>query len=786
MGDVVTTSNADGTKPGYILIDQLMEAMCDIREKNTGGYKLVLARAALVPFAAKYPMGGPNNDLFHADAGTDSTKTNCSLATLNAFMVGLARSSHESKPMKSGGKQYEVPLSGGVLVPNKFVFIWNMHKPACAGVDKLHMGAARALLKYNLGVRVKATHILRGDLIQMNWNDWTGAANEDAKWEIQSFGHSVICYHARRIPGGETRFINMSSQDKTNGVGVSVHPRSLVGLEDGAEKTLLKTPPKDLEGPEYIKAAITHGHWYLVTDTDADQDGAGKGTVSEPAGGYYRSQVARAHRPFPHFPIVLKETSARGGVSKATRTPAYSSLRDFKEGMGDLMAEIYYNNNEAGRGGFYPIGGTRTWHGGIHLYPDQDRDIVHAPLEGRLVCARLAPDDEESKKKWPLGSPNFILLKHRMNLNGKEEKFYSLLMHLSQDPWPAPGAPEADPRLRFPWLRDILLAPAVGSDLVTKFDWKKLYLKVVNACSLQNTSVNPPVTTQLAPGDILEIDPSKADELKAWYGTAAGGKATRKSDGKSGTLIAWAQDLVPVDVYPARYAELRQKLAKGDVVDLWKEELFVSAGEPIARVGSWSGKPTFHFEIFSEQFIKCWLDDETKVIKDTDTNLFIDRKAFTEKFFKLLDDAYPDNAGVHEHMVGTGAKKGDGVITRAEVIEFFNHSAEREAFRELVTYHLSEWSDAAEWDKLDDKGKEAFGFMEGPTLKIIKDQIAPYVWWSKNLKIDGLPKDNKTPLYYYHPIRFLMWIDYLRWKDAQGGGTDLHFSVFENLQKTGW
>jgi hypothetical protein len=790
-GEVVTKTCEDGSRPGYVILEEVMKAMTDLRKVNKNGYKKHLDNAGLLPYKLKDMHSGVSLSM-GPDPGEEG-KTNCSLSTLNAFMVGLARSCPETSPVMAGATRYEVPILASAIVPNKLAWIWNLNDKRAELkdlLDVLHQGAALAMVQFNLGVRVKAHFLRRGDVIQINWQDYSEV--DKNKWD----GHSVLCYHVRRIPNGETRFMTISAQETTFGVGANVNERSRLALPAVDAKRLKNPLSEDLEGPSYVRLALSHGHWYVVTsDVDDAEHGAGKTSVNQGKGGFYRAQVVRPHRAFPHFPIVLpRDLTATHVLPKSLRTTAYSSLRDIEGSWVGEMASAYYANNEGGTGGFFPIGATRTWHGGIHLYPEakKDGDIVYAPFDGRIVCARLAPDDEESKKKWTIGSPNFILLQHRMHLNGEEVKFYSLLMHLAQDSWADWRAPlAADPRFVFPWLRDILLAPTKEYAALFKPQvWKKLHLQVVNKCKLTDGEGKDKKTVkELEPSDILQMDPSKPEELQAWYGRKLGGKASTLG-GDSGTLEAKQSDLKVLDLYPIRFTEIRDKLAKGEVVNLWNEEILVSAGEPIGRVGTLGRadpKPTLHFEIFSEEFIKCWVDDKSKVVKDDKTNLFFDRQAFLDRFFKLIDDAYPENAGAQEHMVGTGAKKGDGVITREEVIEFFNHSAEREQFRELVTRHPSEWSDEAQWDKLDKNAKDVYGFLSGEQLNVFKDQIAPYVWWNKDLDGAGLPK-NKC-VYHYHPIRFLMWIDFLRWKDAKGGGmgaTDLHFSIVEDLQKSGW
>src|SRR5262249_23477815 len=151
-----------------------------------------------------------------------------------------------------------------------------------------HHGAAVALMTYNLGVRVKGIHIRRGDFMQMNWTDWTTAQDKQA---AKDDGHAVICYHTRKIPGGETRFLILSSQKHPNGVGFYPSRRAISGLE-GAAQQLLTHPPKDLESPAYIKALLTYGQWFICLASDDAEAGAGSGPeLKRDHGGYYRCQV---------------------------------------------------------------------------------------------------------------------------------------------------------------------------------------------------------------------------------------------------------------------------------------------------------------------------------------------------------------------------------------------------------------------------------------------------------------------------------------------------------------
>ena len=92
-------------------------------------------------------------------------------------------------------------------------------------------------------------------------------------------------------------------------------------------------------------------------------------------------------------------------------------------------ADMLYALNEArADGGYFPVGPwgeSRLWHGGIHLAA-AERSKVFAPFPGRLVAARMAPSS-------PIGSVNFVLLRHEMRLAERKLEFYSLYMHLADE-----------------------------------------------------------------------------------------------------------------------------------------------------------------------------------------------------------------------------------------------------------------------------------------------------------------------------------------------------------------
>ncbi len=106
-------------------------------------------------------------------------------------------------------------------------------------------------------------------------------------------------------------------------------------------------------------------------------------------------------------PIVPSQTSA---VQEATR-------------------ELYKLNEGKADGGFFPVGPwgeSRLWHGGVHL-PGENGDPVFAPFPGRVVAARFGASSATD-------SQNFVLMRHQLALGDRKVDFYSLYMHIADEP----------------------------------------------------------------------------------------------------------------------------------------------------------------------------------------------------------------------------------------------------------------------------------------------------------------------------------------------------------------
>jgi N-acetylmuramoyl-L-alanine amidase len=108
--------------------------------------------------------------------------------------------------------------------------------------------------------------------------------------------------------------------------------------------------------------------------------------------------------------------------------------------------QLYAANERHAGGGFFPVGPwgeARLWHGGVHLTAELGAP-VYAPFAGRVVAARMGASS-------PIGSVNFVLLRHELDLlAGRRGVFHTLVMHV-QDELAAATRPG--------WLDRVVLAP---------------------------------------------------------------------------------------------------------------------------------------------------------------------------------------------------------------------------------------------------------------------------------------------------------------------------------------
>jgi N-acetyl-anhydromuramyl-L-alanine amidase AmpD len=91
-------------------------------------------------------------------------------------------------------------------------------------------------------------------------------------------------------------------------------------------------------------------------------------------------------------------------------------------------ADLFKANEQKADGGFFPVGPWgehRLWHGGVHL-TGKENQAIYAPFPGRVLAARIGATS-------PVGSVNFVLVRHDMSLGKSAVQFFSLYMHLADE-----------------------------------------------------------------------------------------------------------------------------------------------------------------------------------------------------------------------------------------------------------------------------------------------------------------------------------------------------------------
>ncbi len=144
--------------------------------------------------------------------------------------------------------------------------------------------------------------------------------------------------------------------------------------------------------------------------------------------------------PFDFKDFFLNSGTTIGPISSISRTSFPVAIAEEKDPVIDpksveAKAEHYHENNEKGDAGFFPIGREpftskdhgemRLWHLGVHLNAEKATNVV-APFQGRVLAARMAPDEQ-------VGSVNFVLMKHDIAVGPRVLHFYSLYFHLLKE-----------------------------------------------------------------------------------------------------------------------------------------------------------------------------------------------------------------------------------------------------------------------------------------------------------------------------------------------------------------
>jgi len=429
------------------------------------------------------------------------------------------------------------------------------------------------------------------------------------------------------------------------------------------------------------------------------------------------------------------------------------------------LAEHYFRNTEANeQGGFYPVGLGGQWHGGIHLHARRGAE-VRAMMDGIVVAARNGAVPE-------MGSNNFVLLRHEVPFDPKDEKrtfvFYSLYMHLQR----FDADLDKNDAAYQDKVQDARLLEQMAPEWVSN-----ARRSVTGKDDDAEEQKDKEPQADAAP----KTDPAKPKKKDAPKPKAAAPpqKAKRASDSDE-------EGDKPMEFKPfLDHGPHLAALKLGDValfaVD-GSDQTKVAAGKVIGRVGNFGeadgDEGVLHVEIFADgrwrQVVdllglhsKYW----TEIEADTDDNLMVDTA-------ELLRAIAPDPDS-HVRRKRSDFILSSRSVVAEDVVDFYGHG-DRTARSELhrsITRHVSEWSDQVDWFKSmataqgwDERVEELTKLLQDERgawrNTLFAQQIAaqlPFMWLTADVaKHIGLETGAQWDgiLYYFHPVHFVLWLTF--------------------------
>ena len=161
----------------------------------------------------------------------------------------------------------------------------------------------------------------------------------------------------------------------------------------------------------------------------------------------------------------------------------------------------------------------------------------------------------------------------------------------------------------------------------------------------------------------------------------------------------------------------------------------IEAGALIAHVGTVGpadlSRAQVHVEFFSEQLI----DDPS--------------------YWQLIDGTAGGRFCEAPEIIKVVDSNNDGIVQRNELTAFFSSGGGGQ-FHQMVTLHVSEWTNEPSWsDAL--RASKGFKAMKISDIDaLVSEQIAPGLWWDAAVATHcRLPKDGVV--HHYHPVAFISW-----------------------------
>lgn len=415
--------------------------------------------------------------------------------------------------------------------------------------------------------------------------------------------------------------------------------------------------------------------------------------------------------------------------------------------------------------GGYPIKRSNLWHNGLHFSSKIGNEIY--PIgPGQLVAARLV--NKDSKGNGPANGSNcFVLIKHQILDDKKKLKdFFVCYMHLK----PIDNLEKiinSGQKTNIKWIDEIIERTKGVRQIRYGIDNTSFYS--------EKDEKGDKEIGKLPDSGIFQVESINEAEKKIYFYYEVD-NAVNKYWVKLSSNILVRSDSDNSTIYK----KLLDDLKSGKVVYFNDKDLLavdsmieVTNSSPIGFMGKYGGqddhlKETLHFEIFSNDII---ISDTTgfTVIKEKDLPGSInsysamcnrtDMISFFEE--KNLYGAF-DFQFLNE----------DGVISKSEMINFYNSPEGAEKFQNYIVQHISEWSVKINWAQalekakgVPNKGLRSLFFQEDFEESIdnyIKLIYEPYKWFNSDcIKAMSTISSNFDRGYatFYHPVRFIKWLN---------------------------
>jgi Putative peptidoglycan binding domain len=387
-------------------------------------------------------------------------------------------------------------------------------------------------------------------------------------------------------------------------------------------------------------------------------------------------------------------------------------------------AEKYFTNNETGSGGWFPLGLSRHWHGGIHLFANTGSD-VYAIADGEVVACQSGEADGAKE----FGSRNFVLIRHKL----RDKTWYSLYMHL-QDA----DAGEA-------WRRKLAL---LAKDHVEMLAPSPRFTAVPGVAPAPNRLVPSP-GPGFGPNDWIEI----ANGAAALDPKTGGGAALDPTVPDNCQVIPLPAPVNPANSYvflKMENKDLARKVdADANVLTAINNHtplglptpIRVSAREKIGKVGA---APTqavlnthgafLHLEVFSTE--QLFSSDGYTALEHTDASQVADRKAIVAALkIKKLIGSLPSDVLLEADLTAEGS------------------DINQLAFRSVALKMPSTWK--LDWTAaLQSAATIPLSFMDDGARNTLGNAMKEYCWWDTVAGNGRLPASHVV--WHVHPISWII------------------------------